>query len=341
MTFVGQFPIVLAQAMQGMPGMDDMPGMDHGADATLATIFDALVLSRWVHFATVFLLFGASFFWLTVGRQAPGQTVPDLPRSQRATVRLLAIAAPLAALSGLGWLLGMLANMTGGFGPAIDPENLRLFFFETAFGPVWGVRLILLAAAAVTALSPLRNDIRFTILGHAGALLLISQAWLGHAAEGGSGLYGAMTISVYCAHVCAGGAWVGGLPPLIFAMFETRTAGPEASRKETYEILSRYSAMASIAVTLLVLSGIANAWFRTAGSLGILGRTGYGAVLLAKIILVTAMLALAAFNRFIAMPRLRRGTPAGHPRASILVELGLGVLVVAAAAVLGITPPPQ
>jgi putative copper resistance protein D len=334
MILLGQFHILLAQAMQGMPGMDDMPG-------TLATIFDVLVLSRWLHFATVFILFGSSFFWLTVGRPAPGQDARGLPCAQRATVRLLSIAAPLAALSGLGWLLGMLANMTGGFGRAIDPENLRLFFFETAFGPVWTLRLILLAAATITALSPLRNHIRFAILGHAGALLLISQAWLGHAAEGGSDFYGVLMISVYCVHVCAGGAWVGGLPPLTLAMFETRPAGPEASRLETYEILARYSTMASIAVTLIVLSGIANAWFRTAGSFGILVHASYGAVLLAKIILVTTMLALAAFNRFIAMPKLRQGAPASRLRASVLIELGLGTLVLAAAAVLGITPPPQ
>jgi putative copper resistance protein D len=110
---------------------------------------------------------------------------------------------------------------------------------------------------------------------------------------------------------------------------------------ETYEILARYSTMASIAVTLIVLSGIANAWFRTAGSFGILVHASYGAVLLAKIILVTTMLALAAFNRFIAMPKLRQGAPASRLRASVLIELGLGTLVLAAAAVLGITPPPQ
>jgi putative copper resistance protein D len=56
------------------------------------------------------------------------------------------------------------------------------------------------------------------------------------------------------------------------------------------------------------------------------------------------MLALAAYNRFGAMPALHRGLASGGTRAiriSIGVELVFGILVLAAAAVLGITPPPE
>jgi putative copper resistance protein D len=333
---LGQVLIFLAQAMQGMPGMDDMPGMDHGADATIAAIFAVLAASRWLHFASVFVLFGSSFFWLTVGRP-----VRDFPWAQRATARLLAFAAPVAALSGLVWLMSTIANMTSGFAHAAEPENLRLFFFETAFGPVWTIRLILLAVAALAAFCPLRHSIRFALPGSVGALLLIDQAWLGHAAEGGGDFHGVLMIVVYCVHMGAAGAWVGGLPPLALALFELKPAGPGVSRVKTYKILARYSVMASIAVSLIVLSGAATAWFRTAESLGVLVHTSYGTVLLTKIILVTMMLVLAGFNRFAAMPDLRRGAPAGWLRASVLAELGLGIFVLAAAAVLGITPPPQ
>ncbi len=57
------------------------------------------------------------------------------------------------------------------------------------------------------------------------------------------------------------------------------------------------------------------------------------------------MLALAYFNRFVAMPRLRRaaGEPAAQTKAltrKVATELALSVLV-GAAAVFGITPPPQ
>jgi putative copper export protein len=62
--------------------------------------------------------------------------------------------------------------------------------------------------------------------------------------------------------------------------------------------------MVMIAVTLVVASGIANAGFRVAG-FGKLFDSAYGDVLLKKLAVVAAMLAVACFNRFIAMPRLR------------------------------------
>jgi putative copper resistance protein D len=56
------------------------------------------------------------------------------------------------------------------------------------------------------------------------------------------------------------------------------------------------------------------------------------------------MLGLACFNRFVVMPGLRVASTcdaqAGRLRISVTFELALGVLVLAAAAILGITPPP-
>jgi putative copper resistance protein D len=49
---------------------------------------------------------------------------------------LLRIAAPVAAISGVAWLALLLINMTKDFGSVVDPEDLRLFFFETPFGTV-------------------------------------------------------------------------------------------------------------------------------------------------------------------------------------------------------------
>lgn len=104
--------------------------------------------------------------------------------------------------------------------------------------------------------------------------------------------------------------------------------------------------MATVAVTLIVVSGIINVEFRVAGSFDKLFYTTYGDVLFAKLAVVALMLALAYFNRFVAMPRLRAASLRGmvqiaRLRASVAVELALGVLVVGIAAVLGIAPPPQ
>jgi putative copper resistance protein D len=69
-------------------------------------------------------------------------------------------------------------------------------------------------------------------------------------------------------------------------------------------------------------------------------------VLLKKIALVAAMLVLACFNRFIAMPRLRAASLKGTTqivklRHSVTLEVALSILVLGASAILGITMPPQ
>lgn len=331
---------VLGTIADAMPAM---PGMDHGADTTQAAIFDGLVVSRWLHFSCVFVLFGASLFWLGTGRHLG---VP-VPAARRATLRLLRAAAPLALLSAAAWLAGMIANMTGGFAPAVAPDNLRLFFFETSFGAVWALRLALLILAVAAAWGPVKGESRLAILAAAGALLLVSQAWLGHSAEGGTDARGLLMILVYCLHVAAAGFWVGGLPPLFFAIAEIKKAATSGAARETHMILRRFSSGAAVAVSLMILSGAGTAWFRTAGSLGILAHTSYGAVLLLKFILAAAMLLLAGYNRFYGMPAIAHA-PAQDKRqrgpwilTSIGVETGLGLLVVAAAAILGITPPPE
>ncbi len=312
------------------------------------TIFEFLILARWIHFASVFALFGAALFWFYAPASVSGG-VTDLPRSFTATRRLLRVAAPVAAVSGLAWLAGILVNKTSDpttpdWSSLRDPETLRLFFFETSFGAVSIIRLALLAAAVGVVAVRLTGRIFLIALVHIGAVLLVSQAWLGHAAEGGAGLKGAAMITAYSVHVLAGGAWVGGLAPLLFVLVEQRRTARDPAA-ENLRILYRFSAMGMTAVTLIVVSGIANAGFRVAGSFDKLFDTAYGDVLSAKLALVALMLALAYFNRFVAMPRLRAlGEGASQVKAlteNVAAELALAVLVLGGAAVLGITPPPQ
>jgi copper resistance protein D len=97
------------------------------------------------------------------------------------------------------------------------------------------------------------------------------------------------------------------------------------------------------AVTLVLLSGAANVAFHAVSPVKLL-HSAYGEVLLFKLSLLTGMLVLAYFNRFVAVPRLRARSGAAEIEklgASVSFELGLAALVIGAAAVLGITPPPQ
>jgi putative copper resistance protein D len=308
-------------------------------------VYWPLVIARWIHFASVFMLFGSSFFWFYEGAERSSAGPGGLPRAVRATTILLRIAAPVAAISGVAWLACILINMAREFHSVVDPEDLRLFFFETPFGTVSFARLALLTIGVVIALLPWSGRWRFAALVPVSALLLVTQAWFGHSAEG-VGLYRAIMITVYGIHALATAAWVGGLPPLLFALVEQRRFSPYEARDCTLDICSRFSSMAMVAVTLVVASGIANAGFRVSGSFGKLFGSAYGDVLLKKLAVVVGMLAIAYFNRFIATPRLRAASSKGMPqiiwlRYSVAFDIVLGALVLGASAILGITMPPQ
>jgi copper resistance protein D len=336
----------VAQALAQDTVQEAAGQMDQASGQALWLTYKPLVSARWIHFASVFVLFGTSFFWFYMPREHSLSHPGQMQKALAATTVMLRIAAPIAAISGAAWMALVLINMTSDMRSVFDLENWRLYFFETPVGTVSIIRLALFAIALVLAFLPWHGRVWYSSMLHTGALLLISQAWLGHAAEGGAGLYGAIMITVYAIHALATASWVGGLPPLLFALIEQRRFAPNEARECTLDILSRFSLMAMVAVTLLIASGIANAGFRVAGSFGKLFYTEYGDALLLKVTLVSAMLALAYFNRFIFMPRLRAGTLNGMKYSfrlghSVTLELALGVLVLGAAAVLGITPPPQ
>lgn len=308
-------------------------------------VYLPLIITRWVYFACMYVLFGASVFWLCQGRERWSAGPGGLPGSLRATMTLVRIAACVAAVSGAAWLAFVLINMTRYFGSIVDPEDLRLYFFETPFGTVSMLRLALLAIGVAIAFLPRRGRSQFVALGAVSALLLVTQAWFGHSADG-KGLYRAMAISAYGIHMLATAAWVGGLPPLLFALVEQRRFGPLDARAGTLDVCSRFSLMAMIAVTFVVTSGVMNAALRAGGSFVGLLDSDYGHVLLEKLAIVGAMLTVAYFNRFIAVPRLRtnsskRMTQIIWLRNSVAFDIVLGSLVLGASAVLGITMPPQ
>jgi putative copper resistance protein D len=308
-------------------------------------VYLPLIIARWIHFTCMFVMFGSSFFWFYEKSERSSTGPHGLPQTLRATNILVRIAAPIAAISGIAWLVLILINMTHYYGSAIDPEDLSLYFFETPFGAVSFLRLGLLAIATLIAFLPLKGLWRFAALVPISALLLITQAWFGHSAEG-TGLYRTTMIAVYGVHTLAAAAWAGGFPPLLFAIIEQRRFGAYEARENTLDICSRFSFMAIIAVTLVVLSGIINAGFRSGGSLAKLLDSNYGDLLLKKIAVVAAMLALAYLNRFVLVPRLRAAGPKdmsqiGRLRNSLAFDIVLGALVLGASAILGITMPPM
>ena len=177
----------------------------------------------------------------------------------------------------------------------------------STFGRLLGLRLGV--AFLVWALLALESP--WPVLGLGGVMSLIDGA-TAHAFPGlpGAGLL------VDAVHVAAMGIWVGGLAAFLFA--------PDR-RFTTY---ARGAFAVSVATGLLLA-------LAHLGSLGALVTTDYGRVLVVKVALVAAVLALFSLPLFrISLPRLRG-------RVGVGVGAGAAALILALAAVLVSLPPPR
>ena len=256
-------------------------------------------------------------------------------------MRGLRFAVILASSSGIAWLACTIATVAGP-GALVDRETLRVFFLETPFGGPAALRLVLLAALLGVAMLPLAEATRAAVLLPLAAMLLVSQAWFGHAADGGP--HATVTILAYAVHVVAAAAWVGSLPPLT-GMLGRYVRGTDGAA-DLSMILERFSVFAAPVAGAIVLSGIVNTMAHGGRDVAALLASRWGEILCVKIAMVAAMLALSCFNRCVLMPRLRRRQKAAPDLTRLLyssarAEAALGLLVLGGAAVLGLTPPPH
>ena len=105
--------------------------------------------------------------------------------------------------------------------------------------------------------------------------------------------------------------------------------------------MGRYSALATITIVLVGLSGAAFAWFEV-GSLGAFTSTGYGRLLLVKIAVVVVIGALGAYNHFRLVPALSRGkakASLAQLRTTLTIEILALAVVVALTSVLVVVTP--
>lgn len=134
-------------------------------------------------------------------------------------------------------------------------------------------------------------------------------------------------VAIDVVHLVAITAWVGGLVALTLAG-SAWLAEPEAVRP-----VRRYSATALVCVPVIVVTGVLQT-VKLAGGLDDVTATTWGRMLLAKVMLVIAMVALGGVSRW-----LLHHDGAGSLRRTVLVESLIGIVVVALAAGMVAQPP--
>jgi copper transport protein len=157
-------------------------------------------------------------------------------------------------------------------------------------------------------------------LGVGSCLAVVSPALTGHSRAFEPQ---APVIAVDVLHVLAGSIWLGGLVGLAITLPAIAGRGTHAA-----EVLGRFSNLAASVLAALVAAGGMLAW-RIVASWENLFGTRYGWLLLSKIVLVALAAAIAAWNRYVLVPRAR--TDGGHQeRLSTTARLRRVVTVEAA-----------
>lgn len=244
----------------------------------------------------------------------------------RQLARKVAVIAALIGLAVLALRFGIRAARISGMGlsGAVDPMMLG-FVWDSPLGAaaIWrGAGELLVVALLIRGVVGLSA-------GLIGALLIaVSYTFVGHSLGDPRWLLA----SLLTLHLLAAAFWIGALLPLRHAVGQ-----PEGAR-----LLHRFGNVASLTVALLVVVGLIFAWLMT-GSFSNLLSTAYGKTLLAKLGVVSGLMALAALNKWRFVPALASGTPAAvpHLRRSIQIEaIAVLLILMATATLTSITTPP-
>lgn len=282
-------------------------------------MIEALVLARFAHITALSIVLGAALF-----------PFYGLAKSKEDTYQRLTWLRPLLIGGSVAsWISGALWY-------ALVP-------LDAPFGGIWLVRMVLTTALVAFTFSTRATGRRLEAIVAGAAVLLASIALTGNSGsnDGPLALQHRLSDAV---HLVASGVWIGAL--VVFSRLVTlsvREDRPDEMHK-VHDALARFAGVGTAAVAILTLSGMTNPGFFRASL-----DAAYGQLLLAKLGVFGAMLALAGANRFFLTPRLL-GTLSGRGklktaiaalRVSILIETALGLIVLAMVAWLGVLPPPS
>ena len=351
------------------------PGEDASEHESGAITSAAFATARGLGHVATALAIGAMVFLLVVWRPALARTAGAGAEWARMSerfarrARATALGAALLGLVATGLAIVLEGATAAGisFWAALDPDVIDVVS-ETRVVQTWSARLVIwlvFAALVFVILRPSRMPVlrraalgadgtalntglspaRLLVLSVAVVALAITAPLAGHAASHSPRglLVASDTLHVLC--MCT---WLGGLVILLLALpLAARALLAEERMPLLATVVGRFSRMAMVAVTLLLVSGIVNSVVLVA-SFDALVETTYGRLVLAKIALFGALISLGAFNQRRILPQLRALAARGGPpsraattvlRRSVALEVAFALVVLGVTSMLAATQP--
>jgi len=177
--------------------------------------------------------------------------------------------------------------------------------------------------------------------------LLTMIAAAGHAAAA-EGVTLFIQLAMDGLHLLAAGVWLGGLIPLAMFFSWAKASRESSTLIIAQEATASFSRLGFVSVTVLLVTGLFNAWYLVGGVPALLG-TDYGYLLLAKLGILIPLIGLASRNRWRLKPRLgnlaahnefeKIPEPLAQLQRGVITEASLGAAILLIVGMMGITPP--
>lgn len=283
----------------------------------LDVVFRGVVL-----FCASLVLGGVAWARLVLGAEPHAK--PEA--STRVALRLTAAGAWAAALAQAAVLAVALVELAG----HLETWPLALFL-GTTYAQMGLARVALALVAGVLAwrlAGRAGGRAAWSALTAGATLLVAGSAALSHAMARVD--WRGPLLVLDAAHQVAAALWVGGLAHLLVHAAGARERSPEAEAA----VLRRFSRLALGAVTVLAAAGVGLTLLYVDSWAAMVG-TGYGVMVLTKVVLFLAVLGVAQAN----FRAVRRDRADLRLRRFVEVELGLAATVLFAAAALTGLPP--
>ena len=266
------------------------------------------------------LLLGGVLFILWISRNAPG----DVPQRQRMESSLWT----LLRLSILGLIVVQAIYLF------VD-SCVLMASAEIGFSGVVGANffisgsVVLCAALVALIISVSRSKFSSWALIVPAVVVMAASLMTNHAASRLEGR--PLLVTLTAIHETATGFWIGGLPYLVLALFRNKDSSAR------FYVTERFSRLALISVILIIFSGLTMSVKYIASWEAVLG-TAYGVMVLAKAVMLGALMVLGGFN-FLMLRNMKRDQVMPRLRRLIEAEVGIGITVILTAASLTSQPP--
>ncbi len=260
----------------------------------------SLTIARWAGYGGLFLAVGLVAFTVLF---LPGGQATD--RSRR---RLVTTARAGAVVAAVGWLVALPLGVVYQFGGSVG---------SLASGATWAALATTEYVVTAAVVSGVVGAVWLLGRGDPGRRRGIAAVIAGTVAVCAPALTGhtrattpeALAVGVDMLHLVAVTVWLGGLVALALVLPDLAARGTVGA-----EVLARFSGVAAAVLAVLVVTGAVLTW-RVVGTWSELVESGYGQLLLAKILTALVAVGIAAWNRWSLLPVLQRAVRRRDRRA--------------------------